>query len=403
MRLRGPNNPSAPSFPCSSVGMHPRPLRRPGTRDARASRAGLPRWSVGASSNGGSGAGWADAGGPTIRRPDDPPRWGSFLSPTYPGFLRRLRKGGAIGGLLAGLLLLVCAQAAFAETVHWIAPGDGDWGEPANWSSGALPGADDDVVVAADVTLTHGSGDNRIRGLSLTGSLRLTGGTLTLTRASVIGGGLVLLADAGLVADGPDASLDVAGDAVLDGGDLLALDGARISLPGATRRGGDGGLIRARGAGSRIELVNLGSVGIAPASDPELTEGISRVVAVYQGPADSPEALDDLRDGISRVVAVYQGPADAPDPLTDIRDGISRAVAVYQGPADAPDPLTDIREGISRAVAAYQGPADSPEPLADLREGISRAVSAYQGPSDSEDPLDDLREGISRAVGVRQE
>lgn len=403
MRLRGPNNPSAPSFPCSSVGMHPRPLRRPGTRDARASRAGLPRWSVGASSNGGSGAGWADAGGPTIRRPDDPPRWGSFLSPTYPGFLRRLRKGGAIGGLLAGLLLLVCAQAAFAETVHWIAPGDGDWGEPANWSSGALPGADDDVVVAADVTVTHASGDSRIRGLSLIGSLRLTGGTLTLTRASIIDGNLLLAPGAGLVAEGPDASLDVAGDAALEGGDLLALDGARISLPGATRRGGDGGLISARGASSRIELVNLGAVGIAPTSDPELTEGISRVVAVYQGPADSPEALDDLGDGISRVVAVYQGPADAPNPLTDIRDGISRAVAVYQGPADAPDPLTDIREGISRAVAVYQGPADSPEPLADLREGISRAVSAYQGPSDSEDPLDDLREGISRAVGVRQE
>ena len=305
---------------------------------------------------------------------------------------------------MAGLLLLVCAQAAFAETVHWIAPGDGDWGEPANWSSGALPGADDDVVVAADVTVTHASGDSRIRGLSLIGSLRLTGGTLTLTRASIIDGNLLLAPGAGLVAEGPDASLDVAGRCrPLRAADLLALDGARISLPGATRRGGDGGLISARGASSRIELVNLGAVGIAPTSDPELTEGISRVVAVYQGPADSPEALDDLGDGISRVVAVYQGPADAPDPLTDIRDGISRAVAVYQGPADAPDPLTDIREGISRAVAVYQGPADSPEPLADLREGISRAVSAYQGPSDSEDPLDDLREGISRAVGVRQE
>src|SRR5262252_913490 len=42
------------------------------------------------------------------------------------------------------------------SVVNWINPGGGDWNTASNWSTGALPGASDDVVINhAGITVTH--------------------------------------------------------------------------------------------------------------------------------------------------------------------------------------------------------------------------------------------------------
>ena len=53
-----------------------------------------------------------------------------------------------------------------AATVSWVAS-SGDWNTPANWSTGALPGPDDDVVmdVPALITVTHSSGAHSVKSL----------------------------------------------------------------------------------------------------------------------------------------------------------------------------------------------------------------------------------------------
>ncbi|MEM1305730.1 MAG: hypothetical protein AAGG46_12585, partial [Planctomycetota bacterium] len=44
--------------------------------------------------------------------------------------------------LLAAALLLVTAPPAWCQTVvaTWIGPAEGDWEDPANWSTGVVPG-----------------------------------------------------------------------------------------------------------------------------------------------------------------------------------------------------------------------------------------------------------------------
>jgi hypothetical protein len=43
--------------------------------------------------------------------------------------------------------------------VDWINPSGGDWDTPANWSTHALPGATDDVVInLPKITVTHATG-----------------------------------------------------------------------------------------------------------------------------------------------------------------------------------------------------------------------------------------------------
>lgn len=64
--------------------------------------------------------------------------------------------------IVVGLIFLstLTPQLA-AATVTWI--GDsGDWSEPTHWSTGALPGPDDDVVidVPGNFTVTHSAEDH---------------------------------------------------------------------------------------------------------------------------------------------------------------------------------------------------------------------------------------------------
>ena len=83
--------------------------------------------------------------------------------------------------LLIAMAVLVVYQSK-AATVSWIG-GSGDWNTPTNWSSGALPGPDDDVVIdrPGDSTVTHSSGAHTVKSVQSQEGFVLSGGSLTVS------------------------------------------------------------------------------------------------------------------------------------------------------------------------------------------------------------------------------
>ncbi len=88
-------------------------------------------------------------------------------------------------------------------TVHWINPTGGFWSDPAGWSTGAVPGPGDDVVLDApgDVSVIHAAGDDAANSIAGANTLILSGGSLTLAAASDFDGSLDLVG--GTLAAGP--------------------------------------------------------------------------------------------------------------------------------------------------------------------------------------------------------
>ena len=79
--------------------------------------------------------------------------------------------------------------------VSWVGNGDGlSWGDPQNWSTGALPAAADDVVIstAPDVLVIHDSGTDAINSLQSQNGLLISGGSLTIAANSTINNDLTL-------------------------------------------------------------------------------------------------------------------------------------------------------------------------------------------------------------------
>jgi filamentous hemagglutinin len=81
-------------------------------------------------------------------------------------------------------------------TVNWVGNGDGlSWGDPQNWSGGALPAAADDVVINTappDVVVIHDSGTDTIHSLQSQNGVLLSGGSLTIAAGSAINNTLTL-------------------------------------------------------------------------------------------------------------------------------------------------------------------------------------------------------------------
>jgi hypothetical protein len=79
--------------------------------------------------------------------------------------------------------------------VSWTgAAGDLNWDTPGNWSSGALPGAADDVLInQSGITITHNSSTaDAVNSLTSQAGLALSGGSLTAAADSSIAGNLTL-------------------------------------------------------------------------------------------------------------------------------------------------------------------------------------------------------------------
>jgi phage baseplate assembly protein gpV len=182
-----------------------------------------------------------------------------FIPALYPrpsdgsGSRRRVRElevfsdEGRMVRCLLLLALLLTQLSTFnpqlhAATVTWIG-GSGDWNTPANWSTGALPGPSDDVVldVPGDMTITHSSGTHAVNSIQSQERFTLSGGTLTVSAASLlvsnvtVGGG----------------TLSGSGDSTISGtltwtGGTMSGSGQTIIAPGAT--------LNLSGTGTKIVL-----------------------------------------------------------------------------------------------------------------------------------------------------
>lgn len=309
--------------------------------------------------------------------------------------------------LFAGLIFGV-AQAA---EVQWIAAGGGDWNEPANWSGNAVPTASDDVaiVLPAEQSVVHSADDSIVNSLVLTGNLDLLGGSITVLALSTIDGSLTVQQGATLAADGTNAELVVNGAADIDGGNVHALNGAHISLPGATRYQGPGSL-RAQGLGSVLDLSALSDIGIGAPGSTDITEAFSRAVSVYHKPLSTPEGGPALgiTEAYSRAVSLYHKPDILPeDGVTlGVNEAYSRAVSVYHKLYAPPEdgPTLGVTEAYSRAISVYHKPYTLPEDELTLgvNEAFSRAVSVYHKPImlPEDGPALGISEAFSRQVMI---
>ncbi len=107
------------------------------------------------------------------------------------------------------------------STVTWINPSGGDWDTGSNWSSGAVPGPNDDVVIDMpgqnSFTVTHAANvADAVNSLTSQDAIWLYGGSLAITAASTIHGDLTV----------SYATLAVAGDLTVAG--LFTLEGGTL-------------------------------------------------------------------------------------------------------------------------------------------------------------------------------
>jgi hypothetical protein len=168
-----------------------------------------------------------------------------MASPFWHRFARRLfgparparrRPAGAPRPRLEGL-----EERTLPATVFWANAAGGDWSAPGNWSTGALPGAGDDVVldVPGNVTVTHSFGTDAVHSLVSQDRLELSGGALDLATASTFNGafaftGGTLSGSGDVTVNGPftwnGGTLRGAGRTVANGG--LALIIPELFQPG---------------------------------------------------------------------------------------------------------------------------------------------------------------------------
>ncbi|MBI2928494.1 MAG: Ig-like domain-containing protein [Verrucomicrobia bacterium] len=153
--------------------------------------------------------------------------------------------------------------AIHPSSVFWISDAAGNWSDASRWSTGAVPGANDLVVidrpganpvVTLDTAVSAG-------GLRCAEPLALLNHKLTLTgtHGSELTGA-VTISNATISVSGLGALFVGAGITQADDASFLAADGARLRLPNLTTFTAaaiSDKTIRATGANSRVEIPNL--------------------------------------------------------------------------------------------------------------------------------------------------
>ena len=170
---------------------------------------------------------------------------------------------------LASVAVFVAAclvsQLVSADAITWATDSSGSWHDAVNWSSDpALPGAGDTVTIdrgGADPVVTHSSGFTTIGGLTSNESLELTGGSLTVTGASILNGPLSVSGNATLSASG--ASLSASGTTTVNHASLTADGGGTVSMPMLNSFAGSNSnysYLKAIGTGSALNLGSMTSL-----------------------------------------------------------------------------------------------------------------------------------------------
>ena len=143
--------------------------------------------------------------------------------------------------------------------------GDYQYGNPANWSSGFVPGSTDDALINSInlITVTN-AGNFSVHNLTCSDGVNFTiTGSLTVLGSGSIAGNLALEMGASLTAQGQGAHFVATGSVSADGSDLFASKGGTLTLPGlltysyaenSTR------YLQASDAGSLMNLPNLNTI-----------------------------------------------------------------------------------------------------------------------------------------------
>ena len=167
------------------------------------------------------------------------------------------------------------------STVNWISATSGSWDTASNWSTDAVPGAGDDVVInvtGATPTVTISSNLESVKSITADDPLAISGGGLTVAAKSTISGGLAMTGGS-LTANGSGVSLTVTGTTTVSVANLYAEGGATLSLPQLTSYSGGGSFVgstlQASGAGSVLSLPALATIAASTAFDSSVQVGPS--------------------------------------------------------------------------------------------------------------------------------
>lgn len=124
-----------------------------------------------------------------------------------------------------------------ANSVAWKTDSDGNWNDPGNWSTGEVPGPNDQVIIdrkTANPTIRITEGNVNIRGLLVRDNFEITGGSLTVNASSEIDGKFEVKPGAALIVRGAGTVFQANATTVIEGGTLRANSGATIRLPQVT-------------------------------------------------------------------------------------------------------------------------------------------------------------------------
>ncbi|MFN9044142.1 MAG: YDG domain-containing protein [Betaproteobacteria bacterium] len=122
------------------------------------------------------------------------------------------------------------------------ASGGLDWTLPGNWSTGALPGLDDEALISSGWSVTHGSGNTAIASLTVSAgnALSVTGGSFSVFGATTLGGSFSLSGSGSATLSGP----------VSGGGSVSVSGGRRLVMGGSATLGA----VAVSTAGSALQL-----------------------------------------------------------------------------------------------------------------------------------------------------
>ena len=110
---------------------------------------------------------------------------------SFPRFIVPKRRRGHRRGFQPALSRL--EDRTLLSTVTWINPSGGDWDTPSNWSTDALPGPSDDVVInQPGITVTHDGGTDSVNCVTSQDPIALNSGTLSIASASTINNSLTI-------------------------------------------------------------------------------------------------------------------------------------------------------------------------------------------------------------------
>lgn len=153
---------------------------------------------------------------------------------------------------------LGCGGAAFGQ-VTWDTAGSGNWEDVTNWSTGALPGVTDDVVIdqGGGFTITIDDSVPAIRSLmSVENLLFETDRDLTIENGGTVSGSFTLGTNSILTVNG--GSFATTGPVTLDGGNVIANGGSNLDFSALTSYVTDTGTNSSRqltaNGGSSIDL-----------------------------------------------------------------------------------------------------------------------------------------------------